>query len=366
MSYSIITPWEEMEYPNNVGVIFTDSNFMINLGKEFFAKPGIQNRNKRRDDLLDLFKRIREYNIQLNPSLSITESCISRTGEFDLNRYNKFNYIFDSVSNTGYSKIIRQLEGNRPLIEYTNSVKNLRGMNMYNLSSNDFKFPQYPFDILKSSIIVRNHYMPGLYGSILKLVDIYRQGGDPEVMYEEFIDWSMDDLGRLSAYVTWMAATLLFGDNASSGKVKKIIKYRGNNVSSPKDLAQDCWNGAWDSYFMNILEGGFSFLPVKKYLKNKNLALITENKDPVVFRRGIKNKYLFIDNNNVSNFMAANLRLSNKYKNKDLQCFEYRTREFFERSKRDQGYLDKKAILTVDKLEDELGIKEKTIWDISI
>jgi hypothetical protein len=185
-------------------------------------------------------------------------------------------------------------------------------------------------------------------------------------MYEEFIDWSMDDLGRLSAYVTWMAATLLFGDNASSGKVKKIIKYRGNNVSSPKDLAQDCWNGAWDSYFMNILEGGFSFLPVKKYLKNKNLALITENKDPVVFRRGIKNKYLFIDNNNVSNFMAANLRLSNKYKNKDLQCFEYRTREFFERSKRDQGYLDKKAILTVDKLEDELGIKEKTIWDISI
>ena len=252
------------------------------------------------------------------------------------------------------------LEGNRPLIEYTNSVKNLRGMNMYNLSSNDFKFPQYPFDILKNSIIVRNHYMPGLYGSILKLVDIYRQGGDPEVMYEEFIDWSMDDLGRLSAYVTWMAATLLFGDNASSGKVKKIIKYRGNNVSSPKDLAQDCWNGVWDSYFMNILEGGFSFLPVKKYLKNKNLALVTENKDPVVFRRGIKNEYLFIDNNNnVSNFMAANLRLSNKYKNKDLQCFEYRTREFFERSKRDQGYLDKKAILTVDKLEDELGIKEK-------
>ena len=63
MSYSIITPWEEMEYPNNVGVIFTDSNFMINLGKEFFAKPGLQNRNKSRDDLLDLFKRIREYNI---------------------------------------------------------------------------------------------------------------------------------------------------------------------------------------------------------------------------------------------------------------------------------------------------------------
>ena len=33
MSYSIIIPWEEMEYPNNVGVIFTDSNFMINLGR---------------------------------------------------------------------------------------------------------------------------------------------------------------------------------------------------------------------------------------------------------------------------------------------------------------------------------------------
>lgn len=93
---------------------------------------------------------------------------------------------------------------------------------MYNLSSNDFKFPQYPFDILKSSIIVRNHYMPGLYGSILKLVDIYRQGGDPEVMYEEFIDWSMDDLGRLSAYVTWMAATLLLEIMHHLGKLRRL------------------------------------------------------------------------------------------------------------------------------------------------
>ena len=167
MSYSIIIPWEEIEYPNNVGLIFTNSNFIINLGKEFFAKPGLQNRNKRRDDLLDLFKRIRGYNIGLNPILSITESCISRTGEFDLNRYNKFNYIFDSISNFGYSKIIHQLEGNRLLIEYTNIVKNLRSMNMYNLSSNDFKFPQYPFDNLKNSIIVRNHYMPILYGLFL-------------------------------------------------------------------------------------------------------------------------------------------------------------------------------------------------------
>ena len=185
-------------------------------------------------------------------------------------------------------------------------------------------------------------------------------------MYKDFIDWSMDDLGRLSAYATWMAATLLFGDNESSGKFKKIIKYKGNNFSSPKDLAQDCWNGAWDSYFINILEGGFSFLPRMKYLKNKSLALVTENKDPLVFRGGIKSKYLFIDDNNVSNFMQTNLRFSNRYKNKELQCFKYRTKEFFERSKRDPEYLGKKAILTVDKLEDELGIKEKTIWDISI